>query len=74
MSYIGETKLMREIRKRLEKYGYMDVEVACAAEHLIDNRCAIESIIADVLDEDMTVNEAVKKAVNAEVERMECME
>lgn len=50
------------------------METACAAEHIIDDRYAIEAIIADVLDEDMTINEAVKKAVNAEVERMECME
>lgn len=74
MSYIGESKLMKAIRKRLERYGYGDMETACAAEHIIDDRYAIEAIIADVLDEDMTINEAVKKAVNAEVERMECME
>lgn len=74
MSYIGETRLMRAIRKRLERYGYQDIEVSSAAEHIIDDRYAIEAIIADILDEDMTINEAVKKAVNAEVERMECME
>lgn len=74
MSYISETRLMRAIRKRLERYGYQDIEVSSAAEHIIDDRYAIEAIIADILDEDMTINEAVKKAVNAEVERMECME
>ena len=72
MSYIGETKLMRAIRKRLERYGYRDIEVASAAEHIIDDRYAIEAIINDILEEDMTINEAVKKAVEAEVERLEC--
>lgn len=72
MSYIGETRLMRAIRKRLERYGYQDIEVSSAAEHIIDDRYAIEAIIADILDEDMTINEADKKAVEQEVERMEC--
>lgn len=63
---------MRAIRKRLERYGYQDIEVSSAAEHIIDDRYAIEAIIADILDEDMTINEAVKKAVEQEVERMEC--
>lgn len=72
MSYLGETKLMRNIRKRLEKYGYMDIEKASAAEHIIDDRNAIESIINDILDEDLTVNEAVKKAIDDEIYRMEC--
>lgn len=74
MSYLSETKLMRAIRKKLEGYGYGDFEKACAAEHIVDDRFAIEAIINDILDEDMTVSAAVKKAVNEEIERMECAE
>lgn len=74
MSYLSETKLMRAIRKKLEEYGYRDFEQACAAEHIIDDKYAIEAIIADILDDEMSVCAAVKKAVNEEIERMECAE
>lgn len=66
MSFIGESKLLEKVRKALEKYGYRDDMKAIAAEHIIDNPKIINSIINEILDEEVPVSAAVKHAIEKE--------